>query len=187
METEHVQRIFAVYEKALGVDKERNMVLRGDLPFVGRVMRRQVLDVNGNDFMTLDAVDVYLNEQVPQGMPLTLVHHMHALTKWDQNSGLPVDCVAITRKSARTQWKPLVRPGVSAWLFCLPMCNSKSSFSYSTGRIESPMRHSNDKPFSYQQFIPKRPEEELDPQAMGFMMCGSPGSSPQRPPPKFHF
>jgi hypothetical protein len=161
------------------------MVLRGDLPFVGRVLRRQVLDMKGNDFLTIDAIDVYLNEQVPQGMPMTQLRHVHTLTKWDQNSGLPIECVIVPRKTARTHWKPRVRPGVRSWLFCLPHGLVKNTFTYSTGRIECPMRHSNDKPFSYQQFIPKRPE--IDESDLNFMPCGSPGSSPQRPAPKFHF
>ena len=182
---QHVHRLLLSYEKALGVDKEQARVLRGDIPFVGRVLRRQVLDMKGMEFLTIDAVDVYLNEQVPQGMPLTLVRHAHVLTKWDQNSGLPIEATPISRKSARTQWKPLVRPGVSSWLFCQPHGLTRT-FTYSTSRIECPMRHSNDKPFSYQQFLPKRSQEDED-EMLNAMPVGSPGSSPSsRPSPNFH-
>lgn len=181
---EHIQRLMGHYEKVLGVDKERIKVKRGDVPFVGRVLRRQVLDAKGSEFLTIDAIDVYLNEQVPQGMPMTLLRHVHTLTRWDLSSGLPSECTIVSKRETRTHWKPLVRPGIRSWLFCWPHTLVKHSFTYSTSRVESPMRHSNDKPFSYQQFIPKRPEDDLDP---SFMPCGSPGSSPQRPPPKFHF
>lgn len=181
---QHVQRLMGHYEKVLGVDKERVKVKRGDVPFVGRVLRRQVLDAKGSDFLTIDAIDVYLNEQVPQGMPMTLLRHVHTLTRWDLSSGLPSESTLVSKRETRTHWKPLVRPGIRSWLFCLPHTLVKHSFTYSTSRVESPMRHSNDKPFSYQQFIPKRPDDDLD---ASFMPCGSPGSSPQRPPPKFHF
>lgn len=164
------------------------MVKRGDLPFVGRVVRRQVVDVTQKEgFWTIDAIDIYLNEQVPVGMPLPLIRHVHALTKWDVHNGLPIECTAVSRKVAKSQWKPRVRPGVRAWIYCLPNPAPKNSFSYSTARVETPMRQSNDKPFSYQQFLPKRSLEEEEQQLGNFMIIGSPGSSPQRPQPKFSF
>ena len=185
---EHLQRLFASYEKSIGLDKEKQMVKRGDLPFVGRVLRRQVVDVTQREgFWTIDAVDIYLNEQLPLGMPLPIIKHMYTLTKWDVHNGLPLECVSVSRKIARTQWKPRIRPGVSAWIYCLPNPAPKNSFTYSTGRFEAPMRQSNDKPFSYQQFLPKRSHEEEEQQLGNFMLIGSPGSSPQRPQPKFSF
>lgn len=155
------------------------------MPFVGRVLRRQVKDMaNKGDFWTVDALDVYLNEFVPLGMTLPLTRHVHTLTKWDVHSGLPVECKVISRKIVRSQWKPHVRPGIRSWIFCHPLTSSKSNFSYSSARQESPMRVSNDQPFCYQQFLPRRSHDEEEAQ---FMLIGSPGSSPNRPPPKFSF
>lgn len=167
------------YEKVLGVDKDQAKVVRGDPPFIGRIMRRQVTDAS---FLTIDAIDVYLNEHVPPGMTPPLVRHANVLTRWDINSGLPVECTMLTRKTARTQWKPRVRPDSCGCLVALPIHGVARSFSYSTSRVECPMRHSNDKPFDYQQFIPKRSAEEED-DLLNAMPLGSPGD---RPPPRFH-
>lgn len=134
--------------------------LRAARPFVGKVVRFQVRSSDTTQLVSIDSVYIYLYDMVPFGRTMPRTQHLWFLTRWDSQTGLPLDQSLMQSSTVNRTWMRRANQKEPVALFCEPDAADPQHFIYSSAPssshrdFDSPLGYHNNS-FSWGRFFPE--------------------------------
>eukprot|EP00029_Vermamoeba_vermiformis_P000425 TRINITY_DN1048_c0_g1_i1.p1 TRINITY_DN1048_c0_g1~~TRINITY_DN1048_c0_g1_i1.p1 ORF type:complete len:294 (-),score=42.58 TRINITY_DN1048_c0_g1_i1:237-1118(-) len=156
-EEDQIKTILLQYDSKCGLQERRKKIIRAPPPFVGRVTRTQVRNL---EFATLDKVEIYLLDVLPQWSPLNCTEKQYFLTTWDKESGLPAYSTPLTDKDKIRFWRDRSSTDSISYLYSNPVYQSAGDFRYHVSNQKEDVMFST-MPFIFSKYVPTSPRKKV--------------------------
>jgi hypothetical protein len=155
-EEDQIKTILQQYDAKCGLHERRKNIIRAPPPFVGRVTRTQV---RNPEFATLDKVEIYLLDVLPQWSTLNSTEKQYFLTTWDKESGLPAYSTPLTDKDKIRFWRDRSSADSVSYLYSNPVYQSAGDFRYHVSNQKEDVTFST-VPFIFSKYVPTSPRKK---------------------------
>jgi hypothetical protein len=153
---DQIKTILQQYDLKCGLQERRKNIIRAPPPFVGRVTRTQVRNL---EFATLDKVEIYLLDVLPQWSTLNSTEKLYFLTTWDKESGLPAYSTPLTDKDKIRFWRDRSSTNSISYLYSNPVYQSAGDFRYHVSNQKEDVTFSA-VPFIFSKYVPTSPRKK---------------------------